>query len=162
MNERQQIARAWEIADDVGICMFTTHVNGRMRARPLKAYASEDEGCFWFITDDRGHKDDEIAAEPDVCLSFADTGYNTYLSVTGRAEVLRDRAKLAELWDFDAQAWWPDGPDTPSVRLLRVVPESAEFWDTRGSSIVVAFRLAAARLRGTEPELDLSKKVQMR
>jgi hypothetical protein len=38
-------------------------------------------------------KDEEIRAAPDVCLAFADTGSNTYLSITGRAEILHDVAK---------------------------------------------------------------------
>jgi general stress protein 26 len=83
-------------------------------------------------------KDEEIKAAPEVCLAFADTGSNTYLSMTGRAEMLRDTAKARELWSTEAQAWWPKGPTDPDIRLLRVVPNSAEYWDTRGNSITVA------------------------
>ncbi len=161
MNE-QQIARVWEIADDIGVCMFTTHAGDRMRSRPLQAYPDPEEGCIWFITDARGARGDEIASTRDVCLSFADTAYDTYLSILGVAQVLHDPAKLAELWDFEAQAWWPKGPHDPNVRLLRVLPEQAEYWESRGSSAGVALKLAAARLRGDEPELDAGRKVEMR
>src|SRR5690348_18123290 len=160
--DQEQIARVWEIAEDIGVCMFTTHVGGRMRARPLMAYPDSDEGCIWFITDVHGGKDEEIAAATDVCLTFADTGYNTYLSIVGNAQVLRDPAKQGELWDFEAQAWWPRGPSDPDVRLIRVWPERAESWDTRGNSVVVAFNLAAARVRGEEPDLGASRKMPMR
>jgi hypothetical protein len=43
----------------------------------------------WKIADER--------AAPDVCLGFADTASNTYLSMTGRAEMFHDVAKAREL-----------------------------------------------------------------
>jgi general stress protein 26 len=83
------------------------------------------------------------------------------MSITGHAEMLRDVAKATELWSTEAQAWWPKGPTDPDVRLLRVIPESAEYWDTRGNSITVAVKLAAARLSGNPPDLGENKKVRL-
>jgi general stress protein 26 len=133
-----------------------------MRSRPMHALPQRDEGTIYFVTDTRGAKDDEIAAAPDVCLSFADIGDNTYLSVTGRAEMIRDPAKAEELWSTEAQAWWPRGPQDPAVRVLRVVPDAAEYWDTRGNSTTVALKLIAARIAGKQPDLGANKKVQVR
>jgi general stress protein 26 len=154
--------RVWEIMEDVAVCMVTTHAGGRMRSRPMHAIPERDEGAIYFVTDTRGAKDDEIAAAPDVCLAFVDIGDNTYLSITGRAEMSRDPAKAEELWSTEAQAWWPRGPQDPAVRVLRVIPEAAEYWDTRGNSITVALKLIAARMAGKQPDLGENKKVQVR
>lgn len=157
-----QLDRVWEIMEDVAVCMITTHAGGKMRSRPMHAFPERDENAIYFITDTRGAKDDEIAAAPDVCLAFADIGDNTYLSVTGEAEIIRDPAKADELWSPEAQAWWPHGPQDPSVRVLRVTPEQAEYWDTRGNSITVALKLMAARVAGRQPDLGENKKVRVR
>ena len=154
--------RVWEIMEDVAVCMVTTHAGGRMRSRPMHAIPEREEGAIYFVTDSRGAKDDEIAAAPDACLSFADIGDNTYLSVTGRAEMIRDPAKAEELWSTEAQAWWPRGPQDPAVRVLRVVPDAAEYWDTRGNSITVALKLIAARMAGKQSDLGANKKVRVR
>ncbi len=154
--------RVWEIIDDVSICMVTTHAGGKMRSRPMHAIADPDAGCIWFITDARGAKDEEIAAAPDVCLAFADTGDNTYLSITGHAEMVHDPAKAQDLWSAEAQSWWPKGPSDPAVRILRVVPETGEYWDTRGSSVTVALKLAMARMTGQRPALGEDRKVRLR
>ena len=151
----------WEIAEKIKTCMLTTLSANRMRSRPMHAIIDRDAGCLWFITDQRGAKDEEIRAAPDVCLAFADTGSNTYLSITGRAEILHDVAKIRELWSSEAQAWWPKGPTDPDVRVLRVAPDSAEYWDTRGNSITVALKLAASRLSGNAPDLGENKKVRL-
>jgi general stress protein 26 len=156
-----ELDRVWEIMEDVAICMVTTHAGGMMRSRPMHAIPERDEGAIYFVTDTRGAKDDEIAAAPDVCLAFADIGDNTYLSITGRAEMIRDPDKAAEMWSSEAQAWWPRGPHDPNVRVLRVVPEQAEYWDTRGNSIVVALKMMTARMTGREPDLGENKKVPL-
>jgi general stress protein 26 len=143
----------WEIAKRIKTCMLTTLSANHIRSRPMHAIIDRDAGCLWFITDQRGAKDEEIRAAPDVCLAFADTGSNTYLSITGHAELLHDVGKIRELWSTVAQAWWPKGPADPDVRVLRVVPDSAEYWDTRGNSMIVALKLAAARLSSNPPNL---------
>jgi general stress protein 26 len=156
------VERVWEIIDEIPICMVTTHAGGTMRSRPMHAVADSEAGSIYFITDTHGAKDDEIAAAPDVCLAFADIDDNSYVSLTGHAEVVRDPKLAQELWSAEAQAWWPDGPSDPAVRVLRVVPDQAEYWDTRGNAVTVALKVAAARLGGDRPELGKNAKVRMR
>jgi general stress protein 26 len=74
--------------------------------------------------------------------------------------MIHDPAKAEELWSSEAQAWWPRGPQDPAVRVLRVAPEQAEFWDTRGNAIVVALKVVAARMTGRQPDLGENRKVQ--
>jgi general stress protein 26 len=161
-TESNQIDHIWKIAEKIGTCMLTTRSADGIRSRPMHAILDRNTGCLWFITDQRGAKDDEIKAAPEVCLAFADTGSNTFLSMTGRAEVVHDATKARELWSGEAQSWWPKGPSDPQVRVLRVVPDIAEYWDTRGNSIIVALKLAAARLSGHPPDLGENKKVRLR
>jgi general stress protein 26 len=91
-----EIDRVWEMVETIGTCMLVTSTGGGMRARPMHALADRDIACIWFVTDHRGAKDQEIKESPVVCLAFADTDTNTYLSITGSAEVLRDVAKAKE------------------------------------------------------------------
>jgi general stress protein 26 len=161
-TKNSQLDHVWEIAEKTKICMLTTQSGTRMRSRPMHAMLDRDAGCVWFLTDHRGAKDEEISAAPDVCLAFADTGSNTYLSMIGRAEILRDVTKAKDLWSTEAQAWWPKGPTDPDVCVLKVIPDSAEYWDARGNSITIALKLAAARISGNPPDLGENKKVRLR
>jgi general stress protein 26 len=156
------VDHVWEIAGKIKTCMLVTISASKMRSRPMHAMPDRGGGYLWFITDQRGAKDDEIRAAPDVCLGFADTASNTYLSITGRAELFRDIAKARELWSIETQAWWPKGPTDPDVRVLRVTPDSAEYWDARGNSVTVALKLVVARLSGHAPDLGENEKVQLR
>lgn len=123
----------------------------------MSAYADEHEHAIYFLTDARGVKDDEIRAHPEVCLTFVEGTH--YLSVSGEGSVSNDRAKIGELWNVFAQAWF-DGPNDPNIRLLRVVPQDAQYWETPAKlAKVVSMVIAAAT--GTRPETGNESKVDM-
>ncbi len=151
------IDRVWDIIEKAGICMLTTSFEGGLRARPLEARPERDAGLIWFVTDLRSSKEREIEDEHDVALIFIDEGDKAYLSITARAEVLRDPAKAAEIWKTTDDAWW-NGPDDPNVCVLRVRPLTAELWDGPSSAAVVACEFAKARLTGEEPRLGENRK----
>jgi general stress protein 26 len=157
----REIDRVWDIIERVGVGMLTTQFPGGLRARPLEARPDRDAGIIWFLTDLRSGKDEEIAAAPDIGLVFIDAGDKAYLSITGRAEIVRDTAKAAHIWKSTDQVWWPGGPEDPTLRLLQVEPRTAEQWDGPASAIVAAFEFAKARLTGTKPNLGENRKVSV-
>ena len=57
------------------------------------------------------------------------------------------------------EAFW-DGEDDPNIRVLRVRPSSAEFWDSPGK-IVTSVKMAAAVLTGSKPKLGENRKVAL-
>nr|WP_246775338.1 pyridoxamine 5'-phosphate oxidase family protein [Bradyrhizobium diazoefficiens] len=54
--------------------------------------------------------------------------------------------------------WWPDGPSSPDVSLLRIEPFRAELWDGPASAAVTAFEFVRERLMGQEPKLGQNRK----
>ena len=112
---------------------------------------------IYVLTDVRRQKDDEIAKSPQLALSFADTGGQKYVSISGHAEVSNDRAKIKELWSTPAKAWW-DSPDDPNIRVLKVTPIEAEYWDSPGT-IVSNIKMAVAAATGSKPDLGTNRKV---
>jgi general stress protein 26 len=158
MSASGQLDRVWDIIEKVGVCMLTTCFADGLRARPLQARPDRDAGLIWFVTDLRSGKEREIEAEHDVGLVFIDAKEKAYLSITARAEVLRDHARAAQIWKDTDNAWWT-GPDDPNVCVLRVTPATAELWDGPASSAVAAYEFAKARLTGTQPNLGENRKV---
>ena len=74
------------------------------------------DGDLWFFADADSHKVHEIEAGSPANAAFADS--TAWVSVSGSAEVVRDLAKIKELWGPTAEAWFPDGPETPGVVLI--------------------------------------------
>ena len=151
------IDRTWELMKKIGFAMLVTHDGDKLRARPMAAHVDRDANTVYFLTDARRHKDDEIARNPNINLSFADAGDQKYVSVTGTAAVSNDRAKIRELFSTPAKAWW-DSAEDPNIRVLKVTPDDAEFWDSPGT-VISYVKMAAAAVTGTRPDIGTNRKV---
>jgi len=162
MSKNDHISRVWDIIEKVGVCMLTTQFSGGLRARPLEARPDREAGLIFFVTDIRSAKEHEIEARPDVGLVFIDSTDKAYLSITGRARVMRDADKIKAAWRKSDEVWWPGGPDDPDACLLQIEPSTAELWDGPASAVVTAFEFAKARLTGAEPKLGENRKVTVK
>ncbi|HEY2247196.1 MAG TPA: pyridoxamine 5'-phosphate oxidase family protein [Bradyrhizobium sp.] len=158
----RHIDRVWDIVEKIGVCMLTTRFAGGLRARPLEARPDRESGLIFFVTDIHSAKEDEIEAAPDVGLVFIDKGDEAYLSITGRARVLRNIETTGKFWRMTDAVWWPGGPNDPNVCLLRIEPLTAELWDGPASAAVTAFEFARAKLTGEEPKLGENRKVTVK
>jgi general stress protein 26 len=152
--------RVWELMKKISICMFASWDGRELHARPMGAYVRREDNAVFFLADARRHKDAEIEQYGKVCLAFADTGGQKYVSLAGHAEVTSDRGKIRELWGTPAKAWW-DSPDDPNIRVLKVTPQEAEFWDGPGTTIA-SIKMATAALTGHRPNMGENRKVAMR
>lgn len=153
--------RVWDLIDSIGFAMLVTHdgEGGELRARPMQAHGRREQDTVYFLTDRRHHKDDEIQINDNVCLAFADPGEHRYLSVSGTATVLDQRTLVRELWEPAYEMFW-NSADDPEIRILRVRPASAEFWDSPGK-VVTSVKMAAAALTGASPQLGEHRKVRL-
>jgi general stress protein 26 len=151
--------RVWALMEKIAICMLTTRDGEQIRSRPMGAYVRRDENAVYFLTDVRRHKDDEVLKFPHVCLAFADASGQKYVSLTGRAAVSNDRGKIRELFSTPAKAWWESAED-PNIRVLKVTPNDAEYWDSPGT-VVSYIKMAVAATTGTRPDLGENRKVAM-
>ncbi|HVV63429.1 MAG TPA: pyridoxamine 5'-phosphate oxidase family protein [Pseudolabrys sp.] len=143
------IERVWDLMEQVRFCMLSTWDGKRLRARPMGAFVRRAESAIYFFTDARAHKDGEIERFPQVCVAFADPGGQNYVSVSGSAEISTDRAKIEELWAIPAKVWWKT-PDNPNLRLIKVTPHDAEFWDSPGN-VISSIKVAFALMKGDVP-----------
>ena len=151
--------RAWELMKKIGFAMLVTRDGDKLRARPMSAYLERENNAIYFLTDARRHKDDEIARNPGINLSFADAAAQKYVSLTGTAVVSNDRAKIKELFSTEAKAWW-ESADDPNIRVLKITPDDAEYWDSPGT-VVSYVKMAAAAVTGTRPDIGENRKVSM-
>lgn len=158
-TEAQDIERVWKLMEKIRICMLASLDGEKIRARPMGAYPRQNEGVVHFLTDVRGHKEEEIARDENVCLIFAEPKDGKYLTVTGRARVSDNRVLVHDLWNTAAEAWW-DGPDDPSIRVLEVAPEDAQFWEgphglVATVQMVIAAATSATPVMGDQRKVDL-------
>ncbi len=116
-------------------------------------------GDLWFFVAASSPQVAEIGDSRQVNLSFANPGGNTYVSLSGTAALVRDRAKIEELWNPLFKAWFPDGQDDADLALLKVTPTEAEYWDSPNGKVVQVIGFAKALLTGERADVGESEKV---
>ena len=135
-NRKEAIDKLKGLIEGIDFCMLTTISGGHLRSRPMSTQEFEFNGDLWFFTSDRTHKVEEIEKDSRVNVSYSAPDDNKYVSVSGTATILKDRAKMEELWNPILKAWFPDGLETPDLCLLKVNVEEAEYWDSSSSTLV--------------------------
>jgi len=139
MNDDNRAAwkQLHDLIDEIGIGMLTTRTaEGVLRSRPMGVHQDEDTGELWFFTHALDAKTDEISVEPQVNVAFSCPQINSYVSVSGTADMVRDQAKMRALWSPLYKAWFPGGLEGPELALLRVTIEGAEYWDAPSGTMV--------------------------
>jgi general stress protein 26 len=148
------------IINDIRVGMFTTvDEQGKLVSRPLVAQEVKDDGDLWFFTARGTSQVDQIALNPRVNVSFGNR--SSWVSIAGEAEVIDDLAKARELWNPVVEAWFPDGPETPGLVMIRVDSDSAEYWDTPGGVVTTVLQWAKARVTGKRIQAGESHTVEL-
>ncbi len=96
----------------------------------MYALAPDEAGDLWFFTKHGSPKMQELRSDSHVNLAFSHPGKQHYVSVAGRAQLVQDRKLIEEKWAEPMRTWFPEGSDDPQLALLRVHPESGEYWDS--------------------------------
>jgi len=162
-NRSQSLEKLRELVKDIDFCMLTTiDEEGDPHSRPMSSNGDIDpNGDLWFFTQASSHKVNEVASSPKVNVSFADPDNQRYVSVTGVAQLVRDREKIDELWRPEFKMWFPKGKDDPEVALLCVSLEKGEYWDSPSSTIGYALSFVSSLITGKKPDLGENQKVSL-
>ena len=153
------IDRVWSMLSEIPVAMVVTDTaNGEhLRARPMAVRPVPEEGAIYFLTDVGAPKSAEIERDHEICLALADNEKHKYLSITGRAEIIDDRDRVKQIWSIYDKAFWSNADD-PRIRILRVWPENAEYWEGAGA-VATAVKLVAASVSGRRVSLGRNEKV---
>lgn len=139
--------------------LTTTAASGQLVSRPLAVQEAEFDGDLWFLSQDPSDKTSEIAANNQVNVAM-ESGKG-FLSIAGTASVLRDQAKIDELWSPMVEAWFPRGKDDDTVAVIKVTANAAEYWSTDDPKPVALLKVAAAAVTGKRPDVGDNETVDL-
>jgi general stress protein 26 len=160
-TDHEDSQHLFEMIREIKFAMLTTtDLDGSLRSRPMaNRQADEFTGELWFFTHASSHMVQEFERAPQVNISFADPDNQNYVSISGTAELVRDPAKIEELWTPALKTWFRDGVDDPDIGLIKVTVTKAEFWDSPSSKMVRAYVFAKAALTGDYSGIGEDKKL---
>ncbi len=152
----------WERIESVRPAMLTTvESDGSLRSKPMWTQGDEFDGSLWFFVSEAAATADELRRNPRVALSYAAPDKDLYISVSGNAELVRDRAKAEELWNTYAEAWFPGGVDDPDLALIRVDVDQAQYWEDKKPKLLQFAEILIGAVTGNPPKSGDEKKLDL-
>lgn len=161
-EETDGIKKVAELIEGIEIAMLTTvESDGSLHSRPMATQELEFDGDLWFFTDAGAAKVGEVQHDQHVNLSYARPDKQRYVSLSGVAALVQDRAKMEQLWRAPLKAWFPDGLETPGIALLRVRVSHGEYWAAPHGAVVQLAGLASALVKGERADVGEHGTVQI-
>jgi general stress protein 26 len=149
------------IKDFDNAILVTSGASGRDHARPMHIAEIREDGDIFFATSMDSPKINEIAANPEVVVTFQSS--RQFAAVYGRAEVVNDRNLIDHLWSEAWKVWFPEGKGDPTLCLIRVDGREGEYWNNAGmQGIRYAFEAAKAYMQGRTPSHNEKRNAKVR
>ena len=131
-----------------------------MRSRAMANQKTAAGADLWFVCREGTAKLTDLKYDQHINLTYYRNSNREWISVSGTAEVSRDRDKIRELYAPDWKAWFDDEgdarhgtPDDPRMVLIGVTIHSAEFLEVNKPRPVILYELVKGLVTGNEPEL---------
>ena len=133
---KMSLAEISEKMRDIDFAVLSTRTeDGAIAGRPMSNNREvEFDGDSYFFTCDDTRTVADIQRDPNVGLTYqAKSGMlgmkPFFLTLEGRASLIKDKAEFAERWTKDLDAWFKQGIDTPGLTLIRVEAQRLHYWD---------------------------------
>ncbi len=158
----QKVEELYALIEDMETAMMTTQqADGQLVTRPMATQTQAGIGDLYFVTDINSKKVADLRQNPQINLGYLSKDSFEWVSVSGKATISQDRAKIKELYQPDWKAWFneeggdKDGsPDDPRLALVVVDANSVRYSKALNSKPVAFVKYAVGMARGEMPELN--------
>lgn len=162
LHEEDAIKKIKDFVDNIKTCMFCTKVTEMpFRTRPMATQEVDEEGNLWFFSGKSSDKNDEIKNDDTVQLLYSKNSDSHFLTITGTAQIVNDQKKKDELWNSLAKTWFPGGKDDPNLRLIKIKPGQAHYWDTINGKMITLLKMATSAVTGNPSEVGVEGKLKV-
>ena len=160
LMKENKLEHFYELVKDMETAMFTTRrADGLLVSRPMANQVRAAGADLWFVTSKGTPKLDEIRNDPHVNLGYYKDRTREWISVSGKARIVEDRAKIHELYRPDWRAWFGDEggandgtADDPRMVLIGVDVLIAQYLEINKPQAVVLFEVVKGMVTGKAPD----------
>ena len=160
---KEKVEDLVQFIDKAKFCMLTTKTaDGLLASRCMAVAAKEGNGVdLLYHTNTESGKTDDLENSPDVNVAFLDSA-GEWASVSGRATIQTDRAKVREYYSPALKAWLGDlgdgkhdgGPEDPRIGLIKVQAKTIQYAVSRKNFITSTIEVAKGVITGESPQVN--------
>jgi general stress protein 26 len=140
---------------DIGMmCTNTVEINN-LHAVPMSRQEVDDEGNLWFLFSSESETYKNLQKSNSISVLYSDISNYNFLSINGVAEISKDKFRIEKYWNKMMDGWFEKGKEDPSIRVLKVKPSEAHYWDNKSNKLVTFLKVAASAVSGQK--LDIGR-----
>lgn len=157
LKNKEAIEKLRALVDGIDIGMLGTYSpNSKfIHAIPMSRQEIDEEGNIWFLFSSASETYQNLQTNHYVSILYSDIKAYNFLSVNGIATISEDRNRINKYWNKFVEAWFEKGKEDPTIRILKVSPIEAHYWDNKSNKLVSFLKVAASALTGTK--LDIGR-----
>lgn len=155
LNNTEAIEKLKKMVDSIDIGMLSTFTKGTNypHSIPMSRQEVDYQGNIWFLFSAESDTYQHLQQNKEVSLTFADVKSYEFLSINGIGEVLRDAARIDKYWNDMIAAWFEKGKEDPNIRILKITPAEAHYWDNKTNKLITFFKVAASAVTGSKMDI---------
>jgi len=151
MGEIAKTKHLSELLESFDNAMLITRHGDQNHARPMAIAEVDGASTLWFVTTIDSPKAEEIHQDARVSVTFQSD--RKFVALSGSSALVREPERIAALWKETWKVWFPKGKTDPSIALIKVNVEDAEFWDNAGGKgLRYVYEAVKAVIKGERPE----------
>ena len=144
---------------DIGmLCSFVSE-SDYPHAVPMSRQEVDEDGNIWFLFSSESETHRNIQKSNKVSLLYAHVGDYNFLSINGIAEISEDQERIDKYWNKMIEAWFEKGKEDPHIRVLKVTPGEAHYWDNKSNKLVTFMKVATSAISGQK--LDIGREGEL-
>lgn len=163
LHNQEAINKLKEMVDkiDIGMmCSFASE-SDYPHAVPMSRQEVDEEGNIWFLFSSESETYQNFQKNNKATLLYAHTGDYNFLSINGTAAISQDQERIDKYWNKMIEAWFEKGKEDPRIRVLKITPHEAHYWDNKSNKLVTIFKVAASAISGQQLDIGREGKLNL-
>ena len=162
-NDRELEQRLWKQIEKDGTGMLGLVGGPPRHMQPMTAFIDGDGSRgLWIFCRKQNDLLKEMGDSHAAMFTIMSGDHHEFVAcIGGRLTEQYDPDKIDKFWNPVVAAWYPDGKDDPDLTLLRLDPEDAQVWVSKGGAVRFGWEIAKANLSHKQPDIGESRHLNL-
>jgi len=155
LYNQKAVEKLKELVEQIKIGMLCTQVSGEkhVHAVPMSIQEVDEQGNIWFLFSSESESHQHLLADSTLSLLFSEPGTYSFLSIHADSEISQDPGRIEKYWSPMVEAWFEKGKNDPRIRVLKIKPIDAHYWDNKSNKLVTFLKVAASAVSGKQMDI---------
>lgn len=156
LNNAEAVKKLADLVNKIDIGMVITRTkDDELHIIPLSRQEIDEQGNIWMLISAESNTHHNVLKNSQIDIAYSHVGDYHFLSVSGKATISKDQARIDKYWNKMMEAWFEKGKEDPRIRVLKVETSDAHYWDNKSNKLVTFFKVATNAIAGTN--LDIGR-----